>query len=217
MVQASFVILAHIAAAMLLAWLYFRRYAMSRIPIGVFNLADIAIMIGAVILVPFLYLLLPLWIVAGLLALASVSLLYFTWEPVLRSVWAVWLVTILLAGADLITALLLGIGPVWFFAVNNAVLVISVAGVLAGMHLAIRLKALYAFQECGNVARESMVVDLLPGIGPIKPCAELFHILEKVSHCPIALDERSAFIPKAINCILYDCHKSPPFIRQLAP
>ena len=129
MIQASFVVLAHVAAAMLLGWFYFRRYAMHRVPIGVFNLADVATMMVAVILIPFLYLLLPIWVVAGLLALASISILYFTWEPVLRSVWAVWLVTILLAGCDLVSALAPGIDPIWFFAFNNIVLVVTVVGV----------------------------------------------------------------------------------------
>ncbi|HET9909511.1 MAG TPA: hypothetical protein VFQ23_22885 [Anaerolineales bacterium] len=129
MVLASFVVLAYVAAAAILSWLYFRRYVMTRPPIGVFNLGDIAVMIGAIILVPFLYLLVPIWILASLLALASISILYFTWEPVFRSVWSIWLVTILLAGSDLATALLPGIPSIWFFAVNNIVLVISVIGV----------------------------------------------------------------------------------------
>jgi hypothetical protein len=129
MVQAVFVIVVHAVAATLLGWLYFRRYRMTRPPIGVFNLGDIAIMIGAIILVPFLYLLLPLWMVAGLLTLSSIGILYFTWEPVLHSKWVIWLVTILLASADLVTALAPGVDPAWFFAVNNLVIVLSVVGV----------------------------------------------------------------------------------------
>jgi hypothetical protein len=129
MVQASFVVLAHAFTAVFLGWVYFRRYSMTRPPIGVFNLGDIAIIVGAVILVPFLYLLLPLWMVAGLLTLGSLSILYFTWEPVLRSVWAIWLATILLAGADLVTALAPGTGPFWFFVANNAVIVLITVGV----------------------------------------------------------------------------------------
>ena len=129
MALASFVVLLYVAAAVILSWLYFRRYAMTRPPIGVFNLGDIAFMIGAIILVPFLYLLLPIWILASLLALASLSILYFTWEPVLRSAWMIWLITILLASADLFTALIPDLNPTWFFAVNNLVLVISVVGV----------------------------------------------------------------------------------------
>src|SRR5688572_1444149 len=129
MILASLVVFIHVATAVILSWFYFRRYAMTRPPIGVFNLGDIAVMIGAIILVPFLYLFVPIRILASLLALASISILYFTWEPVLRSARMIWLVTILLAGADLITALLPGIAQIWFFAVNNIVLVISVVGV----------------------------------------------------------------------------------------
>jgi hypothetical protein len=55
--------------------------------------------------------------------------LYFTWEPVLRSAWAIWLVTVLLAGADLVTALVHEIDPRWFFVVNNAIIILSVIGV----------------------------------------------------------------------------------------
>jgi hypothetical protein len=129
MVLATFIVLIHILAAVILSWLYFRRYAMTRPPIGVFNLGDIAVMIGMIILVPFLYLLLPLWMLASLLTLASFSILYFTWEPVLRPAWAIWVVTLLLAGADLLTALVPSIPSTWFFAVNNVVIVLSVVGV----------------------------------------------------------------------------------------
>jgi len=127
--QATFLILAHSAAAVVLSWLYFRRYAMTRPPIGVFNLADIAITIGMIILVPFLYLLLPLWVVTSLLALVGISLLYFTFEPVLRFKWMVWLVTLLLASANLYSALIPGINPIWFPIINNLVIVISVVGI----------------------------------------------------------------------------------------
>jgi hypothetical protein len=128
-IVATFIILIHIIAALILSWFYFRRYAMTRPPIGVFNLGDVAIMIGMVILVPFLYLLLPIWMLASLLTLASASILYFTWEPVLRSVSTIWLVTILLAGTDLVTAFIPKINPVWFFTINNVVIVTTVIGV----------------------------------------------------------------------------------------
>ena len=63
MMIALVVILCHIAAALLLSWVYFRRYTVSRPPIGVFNLWDIAVMIGGIVLVPYLYLVLPIWLV----------------------------------------------------------------------------------------------------------------------------------------------------------
>ena len=129
MVLASIVILFHVVASVILAGLYFRRYTMTRPPIGVFNLGDVAVMIGMVILVPFLYLLLPIWMVIGLLTLVGLSILYFTWEPVLKSSWIIWLVTLVLAGGDLFTALVSDVNPVWFLAINNIVMVISVVGV----------------------------------------------------------------------------------------
>jgi len=85
MVVGLLVILSHTVAAILLGWGYFRRYAVTRPPIGVFNLWDIAIMMGGIILVPYLYLLLPIWLVASLLALGILSVLYFMWESSGRS------------------------------------------------------------------------------------------------------------------------------------
>jgi hypothetical protein len=122
MFQAAFVILVDTAVAVLIGWLYFRRYSMIRPPIGVFNLGDVAILIGSVIPVPFLYLLLPVWVVAGLLAAGSLSILYFFWEPVFRATWAFWLATFLLGGADLLAAFAPGIDRAWFFPANNFVI-----------------------------------------------------------------------------------------------
>jgi hypothetical protein len=129
MITAFLLILIHSAAAVLFSWLYFRRYAMTRPPIGVFNLVDVAFVIGMIILVPFLYLLLPLWMVTSLLVLVGLSILYFTWEPVLRSMWKIWLVTLLLASADLYTALSSKVSMTWFPTFNNIVIVISVVGI----------------------------------------------------------------------------------------
>jgi hypothetical protein len=41
---------------MVLAWLYFRSFRVTRPPIGVFNLRDVLLIIGAVVLIPYLYL-----------------------------------------------------------------------------------------------------------------------------------------------------------------
>jgi hypothetical protein len=56
MVVASIVVLSQIAAALLLSWCYFGRYAVTRPPIGVFNLRDIGFMLAGIVLVPYLYL-----------------------------------------------------------------------------------------------------------------------------------------------------------------
>src|SRR5215213_5149395 len=100
MTVALLVILGSISAAILLSWDYFRRYVVTRPPIGVFNLWDIAIIIGGIIVVPYLYLILPLWFVRSLLALAILSVLYFAWEPILRARWAIWLMMLVLIAAD---------------------------------------------------------------------------------------------------------------------
>ncbi|HEY3231365.1 MAG TPA: hypothetical protein VGJ87_19210 [Roseiflexaceae bacterium] len=126
---ASIVVLSQIAAALLLSWGYFRRYAVTRPPIGVFNLWDIAIMIGGIILVPYLYLILPIWLVAGLLALAILSVLYVVWEPILQARWAIWFVTLALVATDVGTALLLGTATTPFFAVNNIVLILAIVSI----------------------------------------------------------------------------------------
>ncbi len=116
------------ASAVLLGWAYFRRYEISRPPIGVFSLGDVAVMIGAIVLLPYLYLALPLWLVAGIFALGVLSILYFTAEPVLQARWAVWLVVLVLLGADIWTQLRFEAMSTPFLVVNNAVLVLAIVG-----------------------------------------------------------------------------------------
>jgi len=123
-----YVVFGFTVSAMLLGWVYFRRYRLTRPPIGVFNLGDVAVMVGAIILVPFLYLALPLWFVAGFLALAMLGILYFTLEPVLQSRWAMWLVSLVLLGADVWTNLRFGASSLPFVLVNNIVLILAVVG-----------------------------------------------------------------------------------------
>jgi hypothetical protein len=129
MLLALTIIFAHTALAILLSWGYFRRYTLQRPPIGVFNLWDIAVMLAGIVLVPYLYLILPRWLVAGLLALGLLSIIYFMLEPILRTRWMIWLTVVLCLGAEL--------GAVWgfggrsapFFAINNILQVLTVVGV----------------------------------------------------------------------------------------
>ena len=66
MLNSSFyVVLGFAASAVLLGWAYFQRYEISRPPIGVIGLGDVVVMIGAIVLLPYLYLAFPLWIVGG--------------------------------------------------------------------------------------------------------------------------------------------------------
>ena len=111
-----------------LSWLYFRRFQIIRPPVGVFNLTDIMFMIAGIILVPYLYLLLPIWLVAGLLLLSAASVIYFLWEPVVPARLLVWLVTLALICADIWAALQFGRNRNGFFIVNNIVLLAMVVG-----------------------------------------------------------------------------------------
>ncbi len=126
---AILVIFIHATLAILLSWLYFRRYTIQRPPIGVFNLWDIAVMLGGIILVPYLYLVLPRWLVAGLLGLGLLSAVYFLIEPILRSRLIIWLVVIVCLIAEVGAAWQFGGQSAPFFAVNNIVQVLGVIGV----------------------------------------------------------------------------------------
>jgi hypothetical protein len=77
--QALPVVLSFALGAVLLGWLYFRRYTLTRPPLGVFNLADLAMMVGGIILMPYLYLLLPSWLTVSLLIVGVLSFLYVAW------------------------------------------------------------------------------------------------------------------------------------------
>ncbi len=126
---AILLIFTHAALAVLLSWLYFRRYSIQRPPIGVFNLWDIAVMLGGIILVPYLYLALPRWLVAGLLGLGLLSAIYFMVEPILRSRLMVWLVVMICLGAEVGAAWGFGGQSVTFFAINNVMQVLVVIGI----------------------------------------------------------------------------------------
>jgi hypothetical protein len=126
--SAYFVVMTHVVLALLLGWLYFRRYKITRPPIGVLSLGDVAFMLAAVVVVPLLYLALPVWLVASLLALGMGNILYIAWEPVLRHPWLIWLVTLLLISLDVWAAFVLGAESNLFFAANNLILVLAITG-----------------------------------------------------------------------------------------
>ena len=110
-----YVVLAFTASAVLLGWVYFRNYQIARPSVGVLNLGDVAFMIGVIILIPFLYLALPLWVVAAIFAMAMLSILLFVAEPLLRARWANWVVALLLIGADVWSNLYFGATSTTFF------------------------------------------------------------------------------------------------------
>lgn len=112
-----------------LSWLYFRRWTITRPPIGVFNLRDVAVLMTAIAVIPYVYLELPLIVVAGVLTLTVTSILYFTLEPVLRRRSAILGVAAVAVAADVALALTEGTTSNAFLAVNNTLMVVAVAGV----------------------------------------------------------------------------------------
>jgi hypothetical protein len=129
MFQAIIMLALHILAALILSGLYFRRYALQRPPIGVFNLWDVALMLVGILCVPYLYLLLPAGVVAGLLGLGALGLGYTAVEPVIsRPGWR-WTIVVLAAVADLVCLIRFGAGGTPFLLVNNLLQVSIVIGV----------------------------------------------------------------------------------------
>jgi hypothetical protein len=94
----------------------------------VVNLADVAIMLAFIVVVPYLFLLLPLWAVALVFGVAVLSALYSTLVPMLRWRGATTLVSLGLVGADVALAFRLGVTAPAFLAINDAVLVLVVVG-----------------------------------------------------------------------------------------
>ncbi len=129
MSAAYLVVAATTVVAATLASGYFRRFQPMRPPIGVMNLRDVVIMLGAIVALPYVYLTLPLWVVAVLFSGAILGALYFVWEPVLESRARIWTACLLLLGADLVLALTRGTTDGGFLLVNNLLLVTVVVGV----------------------------------------------------------------------------------------
>jgi hypothetical protein len=124
-----FVVFGDAVCALMGSWLYFRRYQLPRPPIGVITMRDIAIMIAAVVTLPFLYPVLPVWVVAAFLLLSALSVLYFTLLPALRVRWLVWLVALALLLLDAATFYVFSARQDSFFVVNNLVLLILIVGI----------------------------------------------------------------------------------------
>lgn len=129
MTLATLIVFVHAAAAVSAGWLYFRRYAIQRPPIGVFNLWDVAFMLTGIVLIPYLYLLLPAWLAAGVLGLGALGILYFMLEPVLNVRWLIWLVVIIFLTTNIGAAIGLGGQSAVYFATNNLVQILVVVGV----------------------------------------------------------------------------------------
>jgi hypothetical protein len=109
-------------------WIYFRRVRINRPPIGVVNLRDAVILMIALVLMPYLYLSLPLVAVTVLLGIIVLTALYMTLEPVLPHPLFLWGTCLGLIAADIFLGLDQGVQSMSFLLLNNAILVIVIIG-----------------------------------------------------------------------------------------
>ena len=124
--SALYVVLANALGAVLIGWLYFRRCSMPRPPIGTVGPGDVGVLLGAVVVVPFIYLALPQWLVGAALGLTVLGMLSLALEPIVASTHLSWLLAAVLVGADIGAFVLFGSAGLPFLAINNFVIVMAV-------------------------------------------------------------------------------------------
>lgn len=127
-IVSALVVLGFTLATAIGGWLYFRRVLINRPPIGVVNLRDALILVGLLIVMPYLYLVLPLAVVTGLLVIVVLTALHMTLEPLVTyrpTLWATCLGTI---AADIVLAYSQGVSSGSFLLFNNLVLCLVVLG-----------------------------------------------------------------------------------------
>lgn len=118
-------------ASLVLAWGYFRRYQLNRPPLGAFNRSDVIVMLAALVAMPYLYLVLPVWVAAGFLALGMLSILSVALQPVLPQRWTRWITIAALLLGDVILAVTAGAASAAFLVLNDLVLLVVVVGTAA--------------------------------------------------------------------------------------
>lgn len=87
--------------------------------------SDIAIMLSTVVLVPYLDVILPTWLIV-LLGCTALSLLGFALQPILRISWLVWVSAWVRVGSDVTAFLFQGSTSSVFLGINNLRLTLMV-------------------------------------------------------------------------------------------
>jgi hypothetical protein len=109
-------------------WLYFRGVRINRPPIGVVNLRDALVLVGLLIVMPYLYLAMPLVVVTGLLAVIVLTALSMTLEPLVPHTPTLWILCLGAVAADITLALSRGVTSGQFLLLNNLILCVVVIG-----------------------------------------------------------------------------------------
>lgn len=117
--------------APLLSLLYFRRVRLERPALGVFNTRDIVLVLFFILSLPFLYLILPSYVLTGMLALTFSTALYIALRPFLRPLYLWLLVAVLLVGDIVVTRTLMGTNQGWqiYWVFNNIIVLGAAVGI----------------------------------------------------------------------------------------
>jgi hypothetical protein len=102
---------------------------MTRAPLGVMTLGDVGFLVAGIVLIPYLYLGLPAWLVGAILVLGTFGILQVLFEPVLPLRGLSWLLALVLVAADIGLALRAGTTSRGYLALNDLVLILVVVGV----------------------------------------------------------------------------------------
>ena len=115
----------------LLALLFFRRVRLERPALGVFNTRDILIVLFFIMSLPFLYLVVPSFILTGMLILTFCTALYIALRPFLRPRYLWPIIAILIVGNIIVTRTLMGTTQGWqlYWVLNNVIVLGSVIGI----------------------------------------------------------------------------------------
>jgi hypothetical protein len=132
---------AYALAVPLGAVLYFRKVRVPRPPVGTFNGRDIAVMMGFVLAIPFLYLALPGAALPAVLCLVLAGGLTVGYQPVVSRTLLRWSAILVLLGADLTSRLILGgDSPVYWLANSCVVGLIVVSATNLNVQGGMRLR-----------------------------------------------------------------------------
>ena len=151
------VVMTHMGLIVAAGVLYLRRARVDRPPVGVFNGRDVLVVATALVVIPPVYLRIPVLALASFLALISIAMLSFSLAPVTGGR-AAFGAAVSLVLADILLA---EVGQVWMFQlVNNAALGIVVVGVcnvwaqsgIRGAHVALLAAGLAVYDVIATVA-----------------------------------------------------------------
>ncbi|HEU5230196.1 MAG TPA: hypothetical protein VFU49_20415 [Ktedonobacteraceae bacterium] len=115
----------------ILAVIYFRYVRLDRPPVGVFNSRDILMILCFLTSLPFLYLIVPSYVLTGFLILTFSSALYIVLRPFLRPRYLWLLVIFLLAVNIMVTETLLGTRSGWqlYWVLTDIIVLGAIVGV----------------------------------------------------------------------------------------